>query len=182
MRISQLAVAMHEAGHAVVQLARPPSPNIRSISIVEQPEGQRGIVDTNLQWQSHMAHAIPVGDAADDWRRFAWEDTIVCLAGPIAENRWRRFSRLAIQLSGDHFAARCIEHESLDPNTDEGKALKRLRWAYPGKERERFTAAWLESEEAVAANWRAIVSIGRLLSQRGRMTGEELQAEWATFA
>lgn len=181
-QITPLTIAIHEAGHAVVQLARPSSPVIRSIAIVEQPQGQLGFVDTDLQWRSDMEDAIGVGDAVAGWRRLAWEDIIVCLAGPIAENRWRRYSRWAIQLKADHFAKRCIEHDCLDPNTDEGKAMKRLRWAHPGEERERFNAAWLEAEQAVAAHWRAITSIGRTLHQRGRMTGEELGVEWARFA
>lgn len=182
IRNTTLATAMHEAGHAVAQLALPPAPNIRSISIVDQREGQLGLVDTDLRWQKYMTYSPASAERIEELRGLAWQDIIVCLAGPLAEFRWRRHSRWAIKLSSDSLAKQCLELPLPNSYCDEAMIRSRLCWAYPGDERAHFISAWWETEELVATHWRAIIYIGRTLNQRGMMTGDELEMEWSRLA
>lgn len=178
MRTTPLAVAMHEAGHAVIQLANPPAPYIDSISITGLGEGLLGLVNTSAQWQPYMAEVPGAGDVTEAWRQLAWRDTIFHLAGPIAEMRWRRHSRAAIWLEAETFAWQCFGGDVPEPFSDLGRVHARLSWAYPDDCLERFCDAWIEAEEQVGRHWRSILSVGRLLHRRGRLTGAELMAEW----
>ena len=182
IRNTRLATAMHEAGHAVAHLAKPPAPNIRSISVVEQREALLGLVDTDLRWQMYMTHSPASAGRIEELRRLAWHDIVVCLAGPLAEFRWRRHSRWAIKLNADSIAKQCLDLPLPNSYCDEAMVRSRLCWAYPGEECDRFVTAWWETEELVATHWRAITSIGRTLNNRGMMTGDELETEWSRFA
>ena len=178
MRKLRLAVAVHEAGHAVVQMANPPAPYIDWIALDGLTENELGRVGTSARWQPYMAEVRAPMDIAEQWRGLAWWDTIVHLAGPIAEMRWGRNSRLAIQMQADRLAKLCVGIDVPEGDIDAMRVRARLMWAYPDAEVERFCSAWLEAEKQVAANWKAIVVIGRLLAKRGWMSGEELTAEW----
>lgn len=108
MRNTTLATAIHEAGHAVVQLALPPAPWIDSIELFEPGGDLLGIVNTMSNWQPFFASSAMSEDTREYVRVLAWKDTLFYLAGPISEARWRRFSRAGIALSAHHFAEVCL--------------------------------------------------------------------------
>jgi hypothetical protein len=136
MRNTALATAMHEAGHAVIQLANPPAPYIDSITVVELPDGLLGLVDTPAMWQPYMAKLTGPPVLTEMHRALAWEDVLFYLAGPIAELRWRRASRAGLMLSSDHFADVCLADADPEPGSDfdrvrvvqNGSAFGRLGW------------------------------------------------------
>jgi len=175
---SQLAVAVHEAGHAVAQLSNPPHPQIRSVSIVGLDPALLGLVDTDAMWQPYMATLEVEQSTGEAWRALAWKDTIFYLAGPIAELRWRRHSRIAIAFGAKQFAEECFGTPAPEGSTDFGRVRARLNWAYPGEQREAFSKAWFEAEAVVARHWRAVVRLGRIIAERGRINGDELSVEW----
>jgi hypothetical protein len=54
MRPSTLSIAMHEIGHAVVQLVLAPYQWIEAVSLIGLREDHLGYVDTDMLWQSYM--------------------------------------------------------------------------------------------------------------------------------
>jgi hypothetical protein len=120
MRNSRLAIAVHEAGHAVAQLADSPSPWISSVSIDDLADGLLGYVDTAAMWQPYMATVAADDATIDMWRKLAWRDAMQYLAGPIAELRWRRYSRAGIWLAWPGFAAHCFGSPAPEPSSDMG--------------------------------------------------------------
>jgi len=173
-----LSIAIHEAGHAVAALADPPRPWIEGVSIIDQPEGWLGYFSCPALWQPYMAEVTAPAEAMEAWRILAWRDVIEYLAGPIAELRWKRYSRAAIWLGADEFAEHCFGERAPEPGSDLGCVRARLEWARPDDERDAFCEAWIETEELVARHWRAIVEIGRLLEKQGRLDGETLKMVW----
>lgn len=176
MKPTQLCVAVHEAGHAVARLANPPHPEITSLSIAGLPVGILGLVDTAAMWQPYMAVSQASPETIDLWRELAWKDVIFHLAGPIAELRWRRHSRLSILFVTSQFRERCLENDSHELGSDLDRVRARLLWAYPDDPHQAFNDAWEETEELVAKHWRTIVSLGRTLLKKGRIEGEDLLA------
>jgi hypothetical protein len=169
---------MHEAGHAVAQLANPPAPWIDSIAITGLPDGLLGLVETPALWQPYMAKWDGFASGHDAWRSLAWKDVINYLAGPIAELRWRRYSRAALWFSAHHYADMCFSDPEPEAHSDLGRVRARLLWGYPEAEREAFIKAWLEAEAAISRHWRAVKAIGRLVHERGRLTDVELLDAW----
>lgn len=179
---SRLAVAMHEAGHAIVQLATGPAPWIDYISLEEDDPDQLGRVQTQAMWQPswmEAAHAPP--EIIEQWRVLAVRDVVNYLAGPVAELRWRRYPRAAIWLGGPEMADRCLGEPAPPSHTDLGRVRRRLTWSYPGCERKVFREAWLRTEALVASWWNQIEWLGRELDTCGRINDEELLVMWSAF-
>jgi hypothetical protein len=125
-----------------------------------------------------MAAASAPRDAVEAWRQLAWKDVLFYLAGPIAELRWRRYSRPAIWFGADEFAERCFGHIAPEQDSDLGRVRARLTWAHSEDERAAFVRAWLEAEETICRYWHTVKVIGRLLHGRGRLTDVELLDAW----
>ena len=175
---SRLAVSMHEAGHAVVQLANGPAPRINSIAVGGLEGDLLGLVETRSMWQPYMARAAVTSDIREQWRILAWRDVINSLAGPIAELRWRRYSRLEILLGADQMAERCVGDVPPEEHTDFGHVRSRLLSTTDGDQRANFVRAWCKAEVQVAGWWREILQIGRQLDASGRIGDEELLHLW----
>lgn len=177
---TRLATCVHEAGHAVVQLARGSHPWIDSIAVDGLGEGMLGLVDTISIWQpSYLALAVG-RDLHEAWAAAAWRDVINYLAGPVAELRWRRYSRVAVAIVADEMAERCFGRAHAD-FSDFGRVRRRLKCAIPGDDRANFVQAWLQTEEEVARWWREIVALARVLSTVGRIEDVELYELWTTL-
>lgn len=180
-RVSKLAVAVHEAGHAVVQMASG-GPWIESVSVVDQPDGKLGIVNSEPRWKSYFSDCSLPDDPKqaavirDAWTRAAWQDVLHFLAGPLAEMRWRCRSRWVVIFSCDANRETCFADPPPDRGGDLGQVRARLDWAFPDDPQEAFKRAWSESEELVHRHWRSIVAVGRLLRIRGKLDNEELRA------
>ncbi|WP_210357348.1 MULTISPECIES: hypothetical protein [Sphingomonas] len=175
---TRLAVSMHEAGHAIVQLANGPAPWIDYISIEREGPDQLGIVQTAAMWQPWMIQAQASAEVIQQRRTLAHKDIIFYLAGPIAELRWRRHCRANIWFGGPEMAQRCLGESAPEERSDLGRVRARLTWAHPGREAKAFNDAWLEAEEAVARFWREIRQLGRLLAAKGRIEDEALLEIW----
>lgn len=175
---SRLCTSVHEAGHAVIQLANPPAPWIRSIAVDGLDEGLLGLVDTSGGWQPYMATVKADPEIELQWRDLARMDVRVLLAGPIAELKWRRYPRVAIWMGADQMAARCLSEEAQDFPTDFWRVHERLRYLSPGRERECFIESWMEAEDQVSRWWLEIKRLGRTLADRGRIDDEGLSAIW----
>ena len=165
---------MHEAGHAVALLADPPHPWIDFISIVGLRAGLLGLVQTEARWQPHMATYSASPETTNLWRQLAHKDVTHYMAGPVAELRWRRLSRLGILIAGRQQRDHCLGDVTLEPGSDLDRVRARLLWAYPDDPHQAFSRVWDETEEFVTKHWRAIVLLGRTLRERGRIGGEEL--------
>lgn len=176
MRATALSVAIHEAGHAVAQLANPPHPRIDFISIVGLPDGLLGLVQTEASWQPYMATCSVDPAIIEHWRQLAQKDVINYLAGPIAELRWRRHPRASIQFGSQQFGERCLDSDSLEPGNDLDRVRTRLLWAFPDDPHGAFDCAWFDTEELVAMHWNAILFLGRALLEKGRIEGADLLA------
>ena len=174
-----LAVCMHEAGHAIAQLATGPAPWIDYIEVDRPDDRQLGIVHTEALWQpSYMRDAGAPGEIIGQWRRLAARDIVIFLAGPIAELRWRRHTRTQLQIGAVEMSWNCFGLEEPGPRTDFGMVRSRLAWLMPGGEQDGFERAWIAAEEVVAGWWREIVRLGRELHARGRIEDEDLLPLW----
>lgn len=172
------AICMHEAGHAIVQLATGPAPWIDYIEVNNPDPDKLAIVYSRAMWQPHMRGVAAPPIVVEQWRRLAARDIVNYLAGPVAELRWNRCSRLTIQLAATDMAARCVRQADPEVRDDAGLVLKRLAWLMPGAEEAGFVEAWLATEEIVAAWWSEIVELGRNLLDRGRIEAVDLQEIW----
>lgn len=175
---TRLAVCMHEAGHAIVQLADHPSPWIDWISVEGLSDGNLGRVETESLWQPWYMTVRASPDIQEQWAALAWRDVIFYLAGPVAELRWRRHTRADFLFGADQMAERCLGDDVPDPDSDFGRVRRRLTDAVAGDDRSNFIKAWLETEERVAHWWREIVALGRQLNVQGRIDNEELRRLW----
>ena len=180
MRNKRLSTCVHEAGHAVVQLAGGPAPRIDFIAVDGLDGDILGLVQTKAIWQpSYMEDVRASDEIRAQWRTLAWRDCVNFLAGPIAELRHRRYSRSAIQLNWEGMAERCLGEPVPKEGTDFGQVRRRLLSAIGGDPRNAFLDAWLEAEGAVALRWREINALARLLYERGRIDDEELLEIWS---
>lgn len=174
---TRLAICMHEAGHAIIRLANPPSPWIESISVDETSEHTLGIVVTTSMWQHYMQGNADA-ELERQWRALAWKDIIFYLAGPIAELRWRRYSRPALWLGAREMADKCLVPNDIEERSDFGRVKRRLQSAVPGDDRDNFVKAWLEAEVEVAKWWWEINSLARDLANCGHIQDDDLLAMW----
>lgn len=176
-RNTRLATCVHEAGHAVVQLSHGSHPWIDYIAVDGLPDDMLGRVETESGWQPWVLGLAADREVHEAWSAAAWRDVVVYLAGPIAELRWRRYSRAAIWLGAYEMAQRCLCEEQED-SSDFGRVRRRLERAVPGENHANFVKAWLEAEEKVARWWYQIATLARALSERGRIDDEELYPLW----
>lgn len=173
-----LATSMHEAGHAIVQLATGPAPWIDRIEVGRPGPDLLGVVRTRTMWQPFMREVPAPADVREQWRRLAARDVVIHLAGPVAELRWGRHSRLAIQIVAGRMADSCLQDNHLDLDVDAARVRDRLGWLMPGEERAGFVRAWMATEDVVGAWWREIVRLGRELADRAGIEDVELLALW----
>lgn len=178
MTPSTLSVAMHEIGHCVVQFVIAPRHWIQSVSLTGLPEGHLGYVETDTLWQSYMLSAKAPHDTVEQWRRLAWDDIVIFLAGPIAELKWCRCSKDGIIGAGLDLADACLNDPALERETDLGQVRARLQWANPGEEEETFLRLWNEAHRLTIENWRSIVTIGRELATRMHLSHADLAELW----
>lgn len=176
-RPTRLAICVHEAGHAIVQLAHGVDPWIDFIAVDDLPDGMLGRIETISIWQPWVLELPADREVHEAWSVAAWRDVVTYLAGPIAELRWRKCSRAALRLGADEMAQQCL-HEDQEDVSDFGRVRRRLECAVPGADRANFMNAWLEAEEAVARWWQQITALGRMLEARGRIDDVELYAFW----
>jgi hypothetical protein len=176
---SRLAVCMHEAGHAIVRLDSDPDAYIDWISVGGRTDDELGRVEVSARWQPHYMTPTDSPAAAEALRALAWQDIIFYLAGPIAELRWRRYSRAAMWLGAREMADRCMSAVSPSLESDFGRVRHRLTSAIRGEPHADFIAAWLEAEEQVSRLWKQINWLGRELNECGRIEGDELEEMWA---
>lgn len=177
-RPSLLAICNHEAGHAIVQLATGPAPWIDHIEVNREGVDRLGMVHSRAMLLPYMREVNAPAEILEQWRRLAARDVVNALAGPIAEARSERRSRLAIQLAASKMAIKCMNDDGPDRQTDAARVRDRLEWLMPGEEKSGFEQAWIATEEIVAAWWREIVQLGRHLAAHRRIGGEELLAIW----
>lgn len=189
-RPSKLALAMHEAGHAVVMLARHPRLYFDEVWLDRSADWALGCVVGQPRFKSIFFDVPPPNEAIRAlWIEAARLDTVDFLAGPIAELRWRRQGRWGIRFLGPAYRDHCL---SIEPDEVEGghkygsgggnprhgtdlwNVQRLLMWAYPEQPASAFDSAWLEAEEMVGANWAAIQRVGRLLCERERLDVEEV--------
>lgn len=175
---SLLATCIHEAGHAIVQLATGPAPWIDYVEVDRPNPDRLAVVQTRAMWQPFMRDAQAPAEVLGQWRRLAARDAVIHLAGPLAELRWARHSRLTIQIVAGHMAQRCLGQPDCAGDVDAARVRARLEWLMPGEERDGFEQAWSATEEIVASWWREIVRLGRDLADRGRIEDVELLALW----
>lgn len=179
-RPSRLAIAMHEAGHAVIRMNTPMSPYTDEVWLLKDGETALGCVVGDARWQPGKANSLRhlEGEAyvsyAQFLRRSAWEDILEALAGPIAELRWRKWPRMSIAIMAQDYAEDCFAAPALMAGTDYDQARRRLEWLYPENPGDAFRRAWIETEEAVAASWKTIQRVGRALDRSGVLSHEEL--------
>lgn len=178
MKPTTLAVAMHEAGHAVVQLAIAPSQWIEAITLRGLPEGHLGYVETDSLWQSYMKEVLPPQEVVDQWRKLAWKDILIFLAGPIAELKWNRYSRDAVLLTGHFLLERCLGDAEPCRGMDLWQVRTRLLWRDIASAKDDCLEAWSESNSIVSQKWTAIRSVGRELAAKGRLSNPELIEAW----
>lgn len=179
---SRLEVAVHEAGHAIVQLATGPSPWIDYIEVGEPGEGRLGIVQTEALWQpSLMEDPHAPAELICKWRLLAARDIVMYLAGPMAELRMRHRRQKARE-AAMLMASRCLAVDEVDAASDFGRVRHRLRWAHPGTEFKAFCQAWAATDMIVNTWWREIVDFGRMLECSGRINDVEIMNAWAGFA
>lgn len=174
---TRLAICVHEAGHAIVQLAHGSHPWIDYIAIDGLSGDNLGRVETISSWQPSNLELAADREVHESWSGAAWRDVVIYLAGLIAELRWRRYCRAALWLGADEMAERCLGQPHED-HTDFGRVRRRLERAIPGDNRGNFIKGWLEAEEEVARWWPEITALGRLLAERGRIVDEELYPLW----
>lgn len=182
-RDTALATAIHEAGHAVAELAMPPSQSIEAIWLRRDLGGWSGMVDVKARLQPAMAdlpisnpdHAKLYRDAQEARAR---QDIIQHAAGLVAEWRWRLRSRVGAQFVGLDFARVCSEQEHAS-GSDLDRVKVRLLWLGVPDIRAAFVEAWMEAEALLAREWRAVIGIGRALTERHRLDDEAVLALWA---
>lgn len=181
-RASKLAVAIHEAGHVVATLAQPPAPPILGAWIKREQSGWGGNVQYvhRFQWAAvRRREAIPWVDPADGEESRALDqadarkEALVCLAGPLAEIRWRTRGRWnAIFAASDNAkVAVGMRHEASD---DFGRAVDYLEWIGVPDLEAAFVEAWNEAEELLHRHWAAVMRLGRALKEREQMPGEDV--------
>jgi hypothetical protein len=172
---------MHEAGHATIQMLQNGSPHIDEVWIFREGESDLGRVVTNAAWQPANVDLLKYagGEALEiatrGLRRAAAIDVIQYLAGPIAELRWRGSSRPAIQLLSGDLMRVCLGEPAPPDGSDLGRVRRRLNWSHAEDPACAFTQAWMEAEEAVAANWPRIVRLGRALAHAGTLNYAEIR-------
>lgn len=171
-----LSICRHEAGHAIVQLATGPASWINYTEIDRPDEHKLGIVWTRAMWQPWMREAEACEDSVRHRQWFAAQDVVNFLAGDVAELRWRRETRIAIQHIADEMTWRCVD--APDPPADFGMARSRLFWLIPGDEEAGFVRAWHATEGVVALWWREIIRLGRELALRGSIEDKQLIPIW----
>jgi len=177
-----LYVAIHEAGHAVAMLAQQPGPRIDYISIVDQPADRVGIVHAQARFQPNLADVAAQAEGGRPLiERLAWQDAVEFLAGPIAEWRFRKQSKLVRLLTARDIASRlALDNTLLKTGEDAEKVLVRLRWRNPDTVEEEFIAAWEESEALLKPRWTAVQELGLWLHRQGRIEDDQLYDWWNT--
>jgi len=110
-------------------------------------------------WEPYMATATAPDDIIAQWRELAWKDIIVTLAGPIAELRWQRTSRGAIQWAAREMGDRCLGEALPVAGSDFDQVRRRVQWLFPDQQERAFTLAWIETENEVAHHWATIVAL-----------------------
>lgn len=143
---TRLAICVHEAGHAIVQLAHGSYPWIDAIAIDGLPAGILGLVDTPSIWQPSNLGLAAGRDVHEAWSAGAWRDVVNYLASPIAELRWRRYSRTANWLGAEQAARRCLT-ETQESFSDFGRVRFRLESAVPSDDHDNFVRAWWEGKK-----------------------------------
>lgn len=177
-RPSKLAVAMHEAGHAVMWLSQPDAGPIASISLSHDSDDALGKVDVIPRWRPHAMlerHAEP--EVMARWVGWAKSDISFFLAGPIAE--WRGYSRAILEIGAAEMAKRCLGAPGPTFGTDLYQVRQRLKWIDSGNERQGFISAWLATEDAVANRRRLIERLGRLLAERTYLDEDDISRFWS---
>lgn len=179
--------AIHEAGHTIARLVTGHGPAIDFASLLAQPEGQTGVLQTQFRWVAGVSDVRPTGEReavtayVEQQRANAKLDIIEALAGPIAESRQRKTPWSAIDLHGLEIGPHCI-HGDVDPSGDLEAVRTRLNWLHGGAAEQRFHDYWCEALELVRQNWKAIDSFARLLLSHGRLEGEEIGQWWRTIS
>lgn len=174
---TRLAICVHEAGHAIVQLAHGSHPWINSIAVDGLPGGLLGLVDTASIWQPSCLGLAADREVHEAWSAGACRDVVNYLAGPIAELRWRRYDRATIWLVAGQMAQPCLK-EPQEEFSDFGRVRRRLECAIPGDDHANYKKAWMEAEEEVAFWWPQITELGRMLAEQDRIGDEDLYATW----
>lgn len=163
-RLSSKACAVHEAGHLFASLIFAPTVRVQAVWIQRTPGGQwEGRVDrqrSRTEWEA-------------DRREDRHAETLVSLAGPIAETRWRLRGRWNAILAGSANAKIAVgmRHEA---GGDFGTAIDHLEWLGVDDLHKGFCEAWQEAEELLHKHWPSIVRVGSLLKDRGRIGAAEL--------
>lgn len=180
---SRLAVAMHEAGHAVIWLTQQNTTPIASISLSHDMDGDLGKVDVVANWRPHMLLAPSAyAEVIERWVERARSDISFFLGGPIAEMRWRRYSRAALWIGATQMADRCVGFPQPTFGSDLYQIRQRLEWTDSGNERQAFVRAWLETEEAVAKHSHIIERLGRLLFAQNYLDENDIERFWSEHA
>lgn len=177
---TRMAVATHEAGHAVMRMINADAPVIAGISLNPR-NGELGQVDTQPMWHpGHMDRMAPDPLSAAEWRRLAHRDVVFYLAGPIAELRSTGYSRHQVQFGVGQMMDRCLGPDAPTYRSDLDEVARRLRWCSPGEERSAFLAAWFVTEATVARWMDAIRALARWLHDADELGEDQIDHFRAT--
>ena len=119
-------------------------------------------------------------DIIAQWRELAWKDIIFTLAGPIAELRWQRKSRWAVQWAAREMGERCLGEVLPVAGSDFDQVRRRVQWLCPDQQERIFILAWFETEKEVAQHLASIIALGRFLSEQSDLSDVALLEFWSS--
>jgi hypothetical protein len=160
-----LAIAHHEAGHAIAQLLVSPSLPFLSVSIVSE-YGDLG----RATFENYEDLIVPDTDGEDaevseHERQFIESEAISSLAGPLAEQRFRG-ERLGPPLPGsastDEAYVRGLAHHLHDDHRE----AHAWQWSMLGR-----AVRMIED----GRNWKAIVAVASALLRQKTLDGSEVE-------